>query len=105
LAVSNTPRVARWTGLCAGALVATWITLEAPLSGMSMNPARTFASALLGDVWDGGGIYFAAPPLGVRAAARLYVAVATQRAVRCAKLCHDRGRPCIFRCAWMERAA
>src|SRR5258706_609083 len=28
------------TGLFAGLLVATWITFEAPLSGMSMNPAR-----------------------------------------------------------------
>jgi len=44
--VTNTPRLARYTGLFAGALVATYITVEAPLSGMSMNPARTFASAL-----------------------------------------------------------
>ena len=44
--VTNTPRLARDTGLFAGALVATYITVEAPLSGMSMNPARTFASAL-----------------------------------------------------------
>jgi len=32
------------------ALVATFITVEAPLSGMSMNPARTLASALIGHV-------------------------------------------------------
>jgi aquaporin Z len=41
LTVSNTPRVARLTGVCAGLLVWTYITFEAPLSGMSMNPART----------------------------------------------------------------
>ena len=34
------------TGLCAGMLVATYITIEAPISGMSMNPARSFASAV-----------------------------------------------------------
>src|SRR6266540_9853 len=51
LATSNTPRLARFTGLCAGALVATYITLEAPLSGMSMNPARTFASAVPAATW------------------------------------------------------
>jgi len=35
LRVSNTPHLARYTGLFAGALVATYITLESPLSGMS----------------------------------------------------------------------
>src|SRR5262245_65148658 len=40
LQVSNTPHLARYTGLFAGALVATYITLESPLSGMSMNPDR-----------------------------------------------------------------
>ena len=34
--------VARFTPLVAGALVATFISVESPLSGMSMNPARTF---------------------------------------------------------------
>src|SRR6266704_4199059 len=34
LHVSNTPHIARYTGLFAGALVATYITLEAPFSGM-----------------------------------------------------------------------
>ncbi|MBL8991483.1 MAG: aquaporin [Phycisphaerae bacterium] len=37
---------APFTGLVAGALVAIFITFEAPLSGMSMNPARSIASAL-----------------------------------------------------------
>src|SRR5262245_37424292 len=46
LRLSNTPRLVRFTGLCAGAMVATYISLEAPYSGMSMNPACTFASAL-----------------------------------------------------------
>jgi aquaporin Z len=35
------------TGACAGALVFLYITFEAPLSGMSMNPARSFGSALV----------------------------------------------------------
>jgi aquaporin Z len=39
LRVSNTPALARCTGLFAGLLVWTCISLEAPVSGMSMNPA------------------------------------------------------------------
>src|SRR5262245_12822404 len=41
LHTSNTPGLARFTGLLAGALVAAYITIEAPVSGMSMNPARS----------------------------------------------------------------
>ena len=41
LGVSNTPHLARYTGLFAGALVATYITLESPLSGMSMPSQPT----------------------------------------------------------------
>src|SRR5262249_45641157 len=51
LRVSSRPALARYTGLCAGALVALYITFEAPLSGMSMNPARSFGSALLAHSW------------------------------------------------------
>lgn len=40
LNAANSPRLSRWTGLFAGALVLTYISIEQPLSGMSMNPAR-----------------------------------------------------------------
>ena len=46
LTVSNRPGLNRFTGLCAGALVASYIVFEAPLSGMSMNAARTVGSAV-----------------------------------------------------------
>jgi aquaporin Z len=38
---SNHHRLDRYTGLVAGLLVAAYITLEAPFSGMSMNPASS----------------------------------------------------------------
>src|SRR5215831_15102448 len=65
LRLSNTPRLARFTGLCAGAMVAMYISLEAPYSGMSMNPARTLASALPAQIWTAVWVYFTAPPLGM----------------------------------------
>jgi aquaporin Z len=100
LLVSNTPRIARFTGVAAGILVATWISVEAPLSGMSMNPARTFGSALSAHAWRALWIYFTAPPLGMLAAAETYVRL-RGRAPFCAKLHHDNPSRCIF-CAHRE---
>lgn len=101
LHVSNS-RFMHLTGLCAGVLVAAYITLEAPLSGMSMNPARTFASAFnAGDLtalW----VYFLAPPLGMIAAAFAYVATRGKDSVRCAKLDHPSSGECIFRCGYRK---
>jgi aquaporin Z len=96
LRVSNHPRFAAWTGLCAGLLVAAYITLEAPLSGMSMNPARTLASALGAHEWTALWIYFAAPPLGMLLATEAYLRTRGAGAVFCAKLHHQNAEPCIF---------
>src|SRR5882724_4101130 len=87
LGVSNTRKFARFTGLFAGACVAAFITLEAPISGMSMNPARTFGSAVLPQLWDSLWIYFLAPPLGMLVAAALYLRL--KHVVACAKLHHQ----------------
>jgi aquaporin Z len=100
LHVSNSAALARFTGLAAGALVALYITFEAPISGMSMNPARSFASALPAGAWDGFWIYVVAPPLGMLLGAEVYAR--RRRTVYCAKLHHDRVRPCIFRCRYAE---
>ncbi len=96
LLVSNTKQLARGTGLFAGLLVAAFITVEAPLSGMSMNPARTFASALFGETWAGLWIYFTAPPLGMLLAAQTYLALRGAANVFCAKLYHQTNKRCIF---------
>ena len=96
LHVSNHPTRAHLTGLCAGALVALYITVEAPLSGMSMNPARTLASALFARDWTALWLYFTAPPLGMLLAAELYVRRRGGAAVFCAKLHHRSEQPCIF---------
>lgn len=61
------------TGWCCGLLVALYITFEAPLSGMSMNPARTLGSAVVADLWTACWIYFVAPPLGMLLAAELHL--------------------------------
>jgi aquaporin Z len=102
LHVSNHPRISRLTGVCAGLLVATYITVEAPISGMSMNPARSFGPALLtrdlATVW----IYFVAPPLGMLLAAELFVRTMGLERVFCAKLHHHTTARCIFHCRFGE---
>jgi aquaporin Z len=72
---------ARATGLACGALVALSITFEAPLSGMSMNPARTLGSAVLANVWTGAWIYWTAPVAGMLLAAEAHVRVRAARVV------------------------
>jgi aquaporin Z len=98
LTVSNRAKIARFTGLFAGTLVATYITFEAPLSGMSMNPARTFGSAFGGNIWTALWIYFTAPPLGMLLAAECYLRLAGAHQIFCAKLHHHNDQRCIFRC-------
>ncbi|PSB32445.1 MIP/aquaporin family protein [Stenomitos frigidus] len=102
LVVSNTPTLARFTGVFAGLLIATYITLEAPLSGMSMNPARTLASAIPAHNWTALWIYFTAPLLGMLAASEVYVRWKGRKAIRCAKLHHHNTKRCIFRCGYRE---
>lgn len=98
LTLSNHAQFARFTGLFAGVLVAMYITFEAPLSGMSMNPARTFASAFSGNIWTAIWVYFTAPPIGMLFAAEVYVRWAGKHRIFCAKLHHHNEKRCIFRC-------
>jgi len=105
LVVSNHPRLGRFTPLFVGALVATWIAIEAPFSGMSMNPARTFGSAAGARVFESLWLYMTAPPLGMLLAAEVYVRTRGLRAVHCAKLHHANHQPCIFRCDYQSLVA
>ena len=100
LLTSNTQKLARYTGLFAGALVATYIIVEAPLSGMSMNPARTLGSAVPPQLWEFLWIYFTAPPLAMLLAAEMYVRLRGIGKVICAKLHHHNDKRCIFHCGY-----
>ena len=82
--------------------MALYITVEAPLSGMSMNPARTFGSALPGHVWTAWWVYFTAPLIGMLLAAEFYARLKGPAAVLCAKLNHHTSKRCIFRCGFQQ---
>lgn len=97
LYVSNHKRLSRWTPFFAGSMVALYIFLEAPVSGMSMNPARTFGSAWGANEWTALWVYFAAPLLGMLCAGQIYARCFGADRVLCAKLHHHNSERCIFR--------
>ena len=102
LIVSGRPKWMRYTGLCCGVLIASFVTFEAPFSGMSMNPARTVASAAPSGIWTDAWIYFVAPVGGMVMAGLAFRLVSGQP-VQCAKLNHDTGAPCPFLCGFRTR--
>ncbi len=96
LLLLSRPKLARFTGVCCGALVALYIAVEAPLSGMSMNPARTVGSAVYAHLWTAWWLYFLAPPLGMLLAVELLRGRRAVREQMCAKMDHDARVHCIF---------
>lgn len=96
LLLSSRPRLAGSTGLVAGGLVALYITFESPISGMSMNAARTVGSAVFAHAWTGLWVYFTAPLLGMLSAAELFYRSGDAVSQICAKFHHDSRVRCIF---------
>lgn len=82
LVLTSRPRWAPYTGLAVAMTVAVFTAVAAPLSGMSMNPARTLGSALFGQDWHSLWIYFVAPPAGMLISALLFVRLRRLRRVR-----------------------
>lgn len=103
MTVNRAPRLAPFTGIFAGTLVMLYITFEAPVSGMSMNPARTFASAFVANVWTAWWIYFTAPPLGMLTALELQKLITRAPQRLCGKLSHSRTVSCIFKCNCLDK--
>lgn len=93
LRVTAGPR-AGLTGVFAGVLVCAFITFEAPVSGMSLNPARSLASALPAADFTALWLYLVAPTAGMLLAGEAHARLKRGRA--CAKYHHDNRQRCIF---------
>jgi aquaporin Z len=76
-----------------GEVVAFFSLVEGPLSGASMNPARSLASAVAGMMWQHVWIYLLAPTLGMFIAAQRHLY--SRAAYGCAKLLHPPNVRCI----------
>jgi aquaporin Z len=104
LVVSNHRQLHHITGVLAGILVATFITFAAPISGMSINPSRSFASNFSAHLWTAFWIYYFVPPLAMLLAAGLYRQISGRRSRDiCGKLCPNTETRCICTtCPCME---
>ena len=98
MTINRSRRFAPYTGACAAVLVALFISAAAPISGMSINPARTFGSAVWAHLWAGFWIYLSAPLLGMLAGVELQRRLTTRHERLCGKLNHDETVTCFVRC-------
>ncbi len=97
---SNHKRFSKFTGVFAGILVALFLVLSAPISGFSLNPARTLGSAIPAKDFLSIWIYITAPLIGMLTAAEIYDK--SNMKTRCAKLYHVFGHTCIFNCDYCD---
>jgi aquaporin Z len=67
-------------------LYAIMVPLEAPISGTSTNPARTFGPALISGQWQGWWIYWVGPLIGTLVA--ILVCSSLAKRIEVAKLYH-----------------
>lgn len=103
LVTTNNQSLMRFTGVFVGLFLVVYISLEAPFSGMSLNPARTVASAFPAQVWTAVWVYFTSPLLAMLLAAEVYLRWSKRlNPVKCAKLHHHNDKRCIFRCGYRE---
>jgi aquaporin Z len=98
LITSNHHRLAKYTGVIAGFLVMGYVILAGPVSGFSMNPARTIASAIPAGNFRSFWIYMTAPFIGMFSSAVLYKILDGK--TLCAKLHHHPFYTCIFNCGY-----
>lgn len=91
-------RLMRWTPCMTWLLVATMVWLEAPISGTSLNPARSFGPALIAWTWTQQWLYYIAPPLGALLAVGAFrLLTLGQRELLTGKLFHEASYRSIFK--------
>ncbi len=103
LITSNSERMAKYTGVFAGCFVMAYVIISGPISGFSMNPARSIASAIPSGHYNSFWIYLTAPFIGMFSGAACYQYF--KGVVHCAKMHHSKFYKCIFNCEYCEHEA
>jgi aquaporin Z len=98
LIVSNHRRFTKYSPLFVAFVTVFYFAFCTSISGYSVNPARSFSSALFARTWHGIWIYFLAPSFGMLMAAALYKRVMGGERIYCAKVFHDLKSVCPFDC-------
>jgi aquaporin Z len=102
LFATNRWPLARFSPLIVSVVIVFYYAFCPALSGFSVNPARSFSSAMFAQIWWGIWIYFAGPCLGMLAAAIAYIRRTGSERVYCAKIFHDLQTPCPFNCRFHQ---
>jgi aquaporin Z len=91
-------RLMHWTPLMTWMLVALIYWQAAPISGSSLNPARSFGPALVSWFWRDQWVYYLAPPIGALLAVVLFrsLSLVGINDVLTAKMFHAPRYRCIF---------
>lgn len=91
-------RLMRWTPVMTWLLVATMVWLGAPVSGTSLNTARSIGPALVSMIWQYQWLYCIAPPLGALLAVVVFriISVGELELLTC-KIFHSPHYRCIFK--------
>jgi len=102
LFAANRWPLARFSPLAVAGITVFYYVLCPSLSGFSVNPARSFSSAVFAWIWQGIWVYFAAPGVGMLAAAVVYIRSFGLEQVYCAKVFHDLRSACPFNCRFYQ---
>lgn len=95
---SNHRRLSELSPFFVASTTVLYFTFFSSVSAYSLNPARSFSSALFAHIWQGLWIYFVAPSLGMVIAAVLYQKLLGPDRIYCAKVFHDLQSICPFDC-------
>jgi len=99
---TNHRLLTRFSPLLVAMVTVFYYALSSSISGYSVNPARSFSSALFAWIWQGIWIYFVAPCLGMLTAATLYLRSQGPSRIYCAKVFHDLHSICPFPCRFIR---
>jgi aquaporin Z len=94
----SSSRLMRWTPLMTWFLMTAMVWLGSPISGTSVNPARSFGPALVTWFWQDQWIYYISPVLGSLMAVMVFRWLTMgKRSILTAKLFHVPHYRCIFK--------
>jgi aquaporin Z len=102
LFATNRWRLVRFSPLLVALVTVFYYAFCPAISGYSVNPARSFCSAMFAQIWQGIWVYFASPCLGMLAAAAIYLHAVGPKHIHCAKVFHDLRSPCPFNCQFKQ---